>query len=380
MNQYEINTSGKSKSISNVGPGISKASWKNVDSSNPEYSYAYCEPIIKKINQAPQTTITTTTTTQGKVSNIPTSISNIELCKTHKPPGNSLRALLTKSFRKSSVSHPNERHTFTTNYGKKENIYEDVDRVLGTKPKQSFSSESVGKIPLDEELKFVELQHNRVMNELNLSIEELLMPSQSESDQLDLNMLGYNQMEECCKQVDDQQLKFEMIRRPNKPLFATQIQFNPSFDIDSGISGSSSSAASYAGSVRYRSNFSNQSTSRNTTIYETPGTGEAFHHNVVDQNLSPFHLISDEQANPEGILPYTEQCSSYCCHAIEEPSTHISTNANQSERRIETISEKVILWNKMARIKDTSNSTKCSSSSSSSSSNKHPQNFSHGPT
>lgn len=364
MNQYEINTSGKSKSVCNVGSSLSKASWQNADSSNPEYSYAYCEPIIKKINQAPPST-TTQQATQGKVSNIPTSISNIELCKTHKPPGNSLRALLTKSFRKSSVSHPDERHTFTTHYGKKENIYEDVDRVLGTKPKQSFSSESVGKLPLDEELKFVELQHNRVMNELNLSIEELLMPSQSESDHLDSQMLSYSQMtsDECCSQIDDK--KFEMLRRPEQPLFATQIQFNPSFDIDSGISGSSSSAASYAGSVRYRCHYPSQSTSRNTTIYETPGH---------DQSLSPFLLIaSDDATNPEAILPYKEPCSSYCCHAMVDEPIHNSTNASKSERRIETISEKVILWNKMARMKETtSNSTKCS--------NKHPQCPPNGPT
>lgn len=335
MNQYEINTSGKSKSVSSVGQSIKQADWPN-----PEYSYAYCEPIIKKINQTPQST------TQENLPNMPTSISNIELCKTHKP-GNSLRALLTKSFRKSSVSRPDERHTFTTHYGKKENIYEDVDRVLGqggTKPKQSFSNESVGKIPLDEELKFVELQHNRVMNELNLSIEELLMPSQTEADQLDFQNLMLSQMEEF--KQDDKQVKFDMLRRP-VPLFSTQVQLTPSFDIDSGISGSSSSAASYAGSVRYRCNFTNQSTSRNTTIYETPGT----FHNNTDQNLSPFNLLNDDNTNPEAILPYTDQCTSYCFHSNDEP-THNSTNRNKPERRIETISEKVNLWNKMARIKD----------------------------
>lgn len=346
MNQYEINTGSKSKSVSNVVDS-------NVDASNPEYSYAYCEPIVKKIHQAPSPSV------QGKAMNIPTSLSNNELCKTHKP-GNSLRALLTKGFRKSSVSHPDERHTFTTHYGKKENIYEDVDKLQeGAKPKQSFSSESVGNVPIDEELKFVELQHNRVINELNLSIEELLMPSQSEADQLDFQRLYQL---ESLQLADDKELKFDRFKRPD-PLFSTHIQYNPSFDIDSGISGSSSSATSYSGSVRYRSSLGSYSNKRNTTIYETPSK---FHEKSPEKNVSPLHLMKDEAAaaNLEAILPYTEQCSGFCFNASDRCGYDDSTNCtNQPGKRIETISEKVNLQNRMIRSKGVLHSTKCSVSS-----------------
>lgn len=345
MNQYETNTSFKPK----------QATWQNTDSLNPEYSYAYCEPIIKKNIQSPQPKA------RENFANIPISMSNIELCKTHKP-GNSLRALLTKSFRKTTFSHPEDRHTFTTHYGKKENIYEDVDRVVGqsgTKPKHRFSNESVGKIPLDEELKFVELQHDRVMNELNLSIEELLMPSQSEADQLEQQMLQIEDIEQDAKQD-----KFDILKR-SAPLISSKLQFNPYFDIDSGISGSSSSTASYAGSVRYRSHYTS---SRNTTIYEIPGNFK----NHIGRNLSSFDLINDEQTKTEAVLSYTDQCASYCFQTNAVP-THNSTNLIEPEKRIETISEKVILWNKTARIEDTSISTKCKNSKG------HQQNYARGP-
>lgn len=112
------------------------------------------------------------------------------------PPRNSIRALLAKSFRsKSSSTHgggggggqstssspsaeERDRHTYTTRYGTTENLYEEVSeqkirKVLSDNRIASGSS-SAGNVK--EEQRRVQHNHFRVLDELNLSLEALIMP------------------------------------------------------------------------------------------------------------------------------------------------------------------------------------------------------------
>ncbi|XP_017110794.1 hornerin [Drosophila elegans] len=108
------------------------------------------------------------------------------------PPRNSIRALLAKSFRsKSSHTHgggqstssspsaeERDRHTYTTRYGTTENLYEEVSeqkirKVLSDNRIASGSS-SAGNVK--EEQRRVQHNHFRVLDELNLSLEALIMP------------------------------------------------------------------------------------------------------------------------------------------------------------------------------------------------------------
>lgn len=153
------------------------------DHLNPEYSYAYCEPaaILKQSLPPPPT-------------KLPASASSNTLSKLSSTT--SLRALLTKSFRKSSnakIGENGERHTYTTRYGTKENIYEDVTngtRGKGAVPTASMHSvhsmDSINKPNYKDELRLVHSHHERIIGELNLSVEELLMPSQAETDEYEL--------------------------------------------------------------------------------------------------------------------------------------------------------------------------------------------------
>ncbi|XP_070144137.1 hornerin [Drosophila kikkawai] len=106
------------------------------------------------------------------------------------PPRNSIRALLAKSFRsKSSSTHggqstssspsaeERDRHTYTTRYGTTENLYEEVSeqkirKVLSDN--RIASGSSAGNVK--EEQRRVQHNHFRVLDELNLSLEALIMP------------------------------------------------------------------------------------------------------------------------------------------------------------------------------------------------------------
>ncbi|XP_017040505.1 hornerin [Drosophila ficusphila] len=106
------------------------------------------------------------------------------------PPRNSIRALLAKSFRsKSSSNHggqstssspsaeERDRHTYTTRYGTTENLYEEVSeqkirKVLSDN--RIASGSSAGNVK--EEQRRVQHNHFRVLDELNLSLEALIMP------------------------------------------------------------------------------------------------------------------------------------------------------------------------------------------------------------
>lgn len=309
MNQYEISAS-----------TLPHSYFAHVDT-NPEYSYAYCEPIVTKLNKSIPDKM-------GSPTGISTSISSNALSK--GPSAHSLRALLTKSFRKNSAAPGTERHTFTTRYGTKENIYEDVGAgTIATR--RSQSSESINKVPVEEELKFVQKQHDRIMGELNLSIEALLMPSQDETELMERRAEEQQHIADSC--MDEH--RFSPTQIPMHILSSSHADF------DSGISGSSSSGASYSGSMRqYRS--SHMFPPRNLTIYEAPSTSSSS--SQLTRPQPPDH------PPPPPMLPGKISC---CFYGTPNncPECHPVARVDPNLEPIESISEKVNFWNKIGKIK-----------------------------
>ncbi|KAF5296367.1 hypothetical protein FQR65_LT10259 [Abscondita terminalis] len=170
-----------------------------------DYSYAYYEPGPAK-----------------KHTNIPS-----------KYPGGAARDV---SFREGSYR---SKHTYLTRYGTEENIYEEISEVTRARmhaaaQQHQQSIISLNQSLVEEEVRRVQSGHRRVLGELNLSVEAMLMPNSREgSDDTD-------------RETDDQLADLLSVG-PTDELLSP---IPP--DLDSGFSGSSSGASyrSAAGSLR----------------------------------------------------------------------------------------------------------------------------------
>lgn len=205
------------------------------------------------------------------------------------PPPNSMRALMSKSQQRNNkpscssvMSSPNSsgsssRHTYTTRYGTQENIYEEI----GSDERLRMMMMNGSMISLDqsmvqEEFRRVQNRHRRILGELNLSVEAMIMPStppndspndDEEDDQLGDGAKGSSVK----KQQRKNEFKMQTIVHPmsherlSGNCGASGMDGNDSGagcsgtnnngDLDSGFSGSSS-GASYVGSLRYHRNSS----------------------------------------------------------------------------------------------------------------------------
>lgn len=191
--------------------------------SHQDYSYAYYEPGAIMCH-----------------SNIPTpeDVAGPSV----PPPPNSMRALLLKTKEKSHKTLPGNRHTYTTRYGTHENIYEDVsdEKHHGTRhasSEQSLTERGCTK----KEFQHILNNHYRVLEELNLSVEELLMSSSPPSNVEPQPVMAKRivPVDALTSHFVAMELKEDM-RSPVSELIVGE---------DSGFSGSSS-GASYIGSLR----------------------------------------------------------------------------------------------------------------------------------
>lgn len=132
------------------------------------------------------------------------------------------------------------RHTYLTRYGTEENIYEEISEVARARMmRPSHHQESMISLNqslVEEEVRRVQSGHRRVLGELNLSVEAMLMPSNSREGSDDTDREG------------DDQLADLLTVGPTDELLSPV----PIADLDSGFSGSSSGASyrSTAGSLR----------------------------------------------------------------------------------------------------------------------------------
>lgn len=173
-----------------------------------DYSYAYYEP-------GPPTRHT----------NVP-----------NKYPGGGCGSSRRGSYREGSYR---AKHTYLTRYGTEENIYEEISEVARARMRPNqHSMMSLNQSLVEEEVRRVQSGHRRVLGELNLSVEAMLMPSNSRegSDDTDRDT-----------EVEDQ-LADLLTVGPTDELLSPV----PNVDLDSGFSGSSSGASyrSAAGSLR----------------------------------------------------------------------------------------------------------------------------------
>lgn len=141
-------------------------------------------------------------------------------------------------------NHNSSRHMYTTRYGTQENIYEDIEaehRFGALNGGQSMIS--LPQSMVEEEFRRVENRHRRVLAELNLSTEAMLMPSTPPShSQPDEQYVNSEHLSELLQSV-------EITDELASPVSGSVI--GNGGDMDSGFSGSSS-GASCMGSIRYR--------------------------------------------------------------------------------------------------------------------------------
>lgn len=135
------------------------------------------------------------------------------------------------------------RHMYTTRYGTQENIYEDIEaehRLAMLTGGQSMIS--LPQSMVEEEFRRVETRHRRVLAELNLSTEAMLMPSTPPSHSLPEEQ--YMNSEHLSELLQSVEITDELLSPASGSVIGTG-------DMDSGFSGSSS-GASCMGSIRYR--------------------------------------------------------------------------------------------------------------------------------
>lgn len=98
------------------------------------------------------------------------------------------------------------RHTYVTRYGTEENIYEEINEVAAKcsqlaeqerfhhhhqQHKQNHQSQvSLNQSVLEEEVRRVQSRHRRVLGELNLTVEAMLMPPPPRKDEENMNNNG----------------------------------------------------------------------------------------------------------------------------------------------------------------------------------------------
>lgn len=388
----------------------------NDSSVNPEYSYAYCEPMMLKqqsLQQSQQAGSQLLPSNIPQIHKISSSVSSNALSKL--PSTNSLRALLSKSFRKSSISSnaagtssggpgavgnaaTQEKHTFTTRYGTKENIYEDVgagSNVGGAKAGANVNSpstqsfESISKFNIHDELRHVQSQHDRILGELNLSVETLIMPSKDEQDAIEERL---NEIQ--CAQYHDELSQDDCIAAgsSNSAMIHMQERLSPTTsqpnngDVDSGISGSSSSGASYSSSMLYRTTTMYTNNSKTVTINDNAdGSGSGMSMMAGSSSIrSSCGSSSGCGSGPGGgysscggascskmasnvVIPNSNKIT--CCFYSDK----LSKNSKSNSDHLDTLGDKSSFWNKLGKLKisgvfggaNSSNSSNSSSSSSS---------------
>lgn len=165
------------------------------------------------------------------------------------PTPNSIRALLMTANRNRLLS-PSPRHMYTTRYGTQENIYEEITDEERMHLITGHSMLSLNQNTLEEEFRQVQNRHRRILGELNLSVEALLMPATPPSDSPsdDVNDGGTSTQNASCIE----ELINGAVGPTDELLSPVSAHATLVGDLDSGFSGSSSGGASYVGSLRYR--------------------------------------------------------------------------------------------------------------------------------
>lgn len=161
------------------------------------------------------------------------------------PTPNSIRALLMTASRNRTQT-PSPRHMYTTRYGTQENIYEEITDEERMHLISGHSMLSLNQNTLEEEFRQVQNRHRRILGELNLSVEALLMPTTPPSD----SPTGEDDEAAASGATCIDELLTGAVGPTDELLSPVSAHATLVGDLDSGFSGSS--GASYVGSLRYR--------------------------------------------------------------------------------------------------------------------------------
>lgn len=188
------------------------------------------------------------------------------------PPPNSIRALLLTANRNGRTG--SMRHMYTNRYGTQENIYEEISledrmRLLSGGHSMLSLNQSVS---VEEEFRRVQNRHRRILGELNLSVEAMLMPSTPPNDSPvgEASRISQANTSTVTTNLDDDLDPAALVVGPTDELLSPVSAHTANIvgDMDSGFSGSSSSGggASFVGSLRCRNGLFN--TTRSSTPNE----------------------------------------------------------------------------------------------------------------
>ncbi|XP_051175779.1 rho guanine nucleotide exchange factor 10-like isoform X2 [Leptopilina boulardi] len=213
-----------------------------------DYSYAYYEPSTSAINNSYPIESTNPFSHNNIIDTSYRNISNpfntdmtypVNQQQQQQQQGIYQQNLYQSNQYVTRQMNPQKRHTYVTRYGTEENIYEEISD-LGRQCPRSIRGSRQSLI--DEEVRRVQYRHRRVLGELNLSVEEMLMPKTIE---------GTENIVENQKDTSTDELLGNM--SPTDQLLSPI-----ACDLDSGFSGSSSASyRSGLGSLR-RGNVLNQ--------------------------------------------------------------------------------------------------------------------------
>lgn len=247
-------------------PSTSSSSMSSFTSSNnaaitptchQEYAYAYYEPGAPMRHSNMQSPVAGPSTA---------------------PPPNSIRALLAKGSRNNSFGSPSSsgssRHAGQSRFGTQENIYEEIGsdgrvRLVSSQQQQHHhhhqSMFSLDPASVEEEFRRVQNRHERTLEELNLSVEAMLMPSHEDTAPVIRQPTATNggvgldgvedsdfHLRSLGVVVDDEVASGSasgLMGGDNESAVGSSSHTNG--DLDSGFSGSSS-GTSYVGSLRYQ--------------------------------------------------------------------------------------------------------------------------------
>lgn len=264
-----------------------------------DYAYAYYEPGMAM-----------------RHSNVPNSVLSQDPGPSRPPPPNSIRALLNTASRKNS---PSSR--YGSRYGTQENIYEEISADPRIRIMSAGSSMvSLNQSMVEEEFRRIQSRHRRILGELNLSVEAMLMPESppnasptrespeqngGSGSSANSGSGGGEHLNELLNSVG-----------PTDELLSPVSTSAVNGDMDSGFSGSSSSA-SYVGSLRYHRTGSQ-------TRSSTPGAG--------GNNSSSYNgsIRSSQRSNED---PGITSAASHSFNSVYEGKTHCKKASDDSDAK-----------------------------------------------
>lgn len=263
-----------------------------------DYAYAYYEPGVPMRHQ-----------------NIPASYYE-EAGPSQTPPSNSIRALLS-TVRKNNLQRTSGKYVITSDASQlgqqsQENVYEEIHD--SEKRKMLRSNEStvlLNQSIVEVEFRRVHNRHQRVLGELNLSIEEMLMPTpptayiptstMSDHQSSPNDFLGNGEVTDGSSGAGN---------------------YNNNLDLDSGFSGSNSS---YIGSLRYKKS---SAVPASFFLKKAPIAELPVNHQHTDSGSSLYGGSSASATDEIGMISLSSRSSSSLCGSSKKSKTLSHQGAN----------------------------------------------------